>query len=157
MSDIIKLAFYKASHGNILDKIVAWWTRPCYWKVWESSQYSHVEIIVDSTLCIGASPRENGVRLKSINDLYISDKWDIVEVEVDKKYTILDGIYSELGKEYDWLCIFFSHIVKVGIQEKKRWTCSELAAEKVLGIHENAHKINPSELYNILLTQRKTY
>ena len=54
----MKLAFYKAKHGTKIDKIVA---------AAIGSEYSHVELVFSDGICFSASPRDKGVRFKTIN------------------------------------------------------------------------------------------
>src|SRR5574343_387916 len=100
----MKLAFYKAYKGNVFDKIVAWWTRPNFWKFWETGIYSHVEILFENGYCISSSPRDGGVRTKIIGDIYVSGNWTIYDIvhgqaEGDTYYKKLLG--REIGKKYD--------------------------------------------------------
>lgn len=66
----MKLAFYKAKHGTIVDKLVA---------AVIDSEYSHVELVFSDGICFSASPRDKGVRFKQID--INNGKWDLYRIE----------------------------------------------------------------------------
>lgn len=99
---MIKVAFYKASEGTILDKIVSLFTR----------NYSHVEFY-NSGWCYSISWRDNGGRAKQID--LADGKWDELilpnmnKKQLDKFYKI----YKKLKlKPYDFLTLFINSFTK---------------------------------------------
>ena len=66
----MQLAFYKAKHGTLVDKIIA--------KVTDS-EYSHVEIVFSNGISYSASPRDKGVRFKEID--METGKWDLYKID----------------------------------------------------------------------------
>lgn len=102
----MKLAFYK-DKGDMFDTLVRWWTRPKFFKFWESARYSHVEVVFSDGLCFSASPRDKGVRFKSID--LTDGKWDVLELKVPQEGEALARLWSkgQAGKEYDWFGILF--------------------------------------------------
>lgn len=122
----MKVAFYRASKGTLLDKIINLWTG--------SYGYSHVELVFDElyemngskSMCFSASPREGKTRFKYID---LNDgKWEV--------YTITDGYVPEVeafhrakkieNKKYDYYGIFFWFVFSfVKKQKNNEWWCSE--------------------------------
>lgn len=134
---VMKLIFYRAKFGNIVDKLTSMWT---------SGPYSHCELYFeDIDDCYSASPRENMCRFKKIN---INDgHWEIVDLD-DSKYDqkqIIRLAEDQLGKPYDWIGIIFSQIFPINKQDPNKWFCSEICAY-LLGF-DNPHKIDPNKLF----------
>lgn len=129
----MKIAFYKGS-GDIFDKIVRKWTK---------SIYSHCEI-VDGNNWYSSSPRDGGVRIKTMKT-YNPEHWDFIDCNIDKE-RLISVFESNKYKGYDWVGIIFSHIFKFNINSKTRMYCSEFVAE-VIGIKTN---ITPGDLHELL-------
>jgi hypothetical protein len=139
---MMKLAFYKSSAPNagLFDKLISFWTQ---------SPYSHVEIIFSTGLSYSSSPRDGGCRYKAIK--YDSLAWDYVSlpyITTEREIEIKKFCNLQNGKKYDWTGILLSQIFPLGIEEPKKWFCSELVA-KTLGF-THASSFNPKKLYNIL-------
>lgn len=134
------LAFYKGQ-GDLFDKMIRLWTR---------SPYSHTEIIIDGRW-YSSSPRDGRVRGRVI--VPTPGHWDFAEVTMTESDTqkVLSFLRSQIGKRYDWLGIFLSQIVPLGIQNPTRWFCSELcsAALKKGGMRLEKHPqwYSPGRLY----------
>lgn len=144
------LAFYKASKGNFIDKTIAWWTRPSFFRFWESGKYSHVEIVFSETMCYSTSPRDGACRWKDIPDIRTSGNWDLVPINMDnKKLSIGRQCNVDLGKKYDWMSIFFSFVIPFEIEDPKRFTCSEYVAKRLYALPK-AFKISPNDLAQLL-------
>lgn len=137
------LAFYKAEYGNILDKLIAWWTRPNFFKFWESATYSHVEMLFSNGESFSSSQRDNGTRWKAIK---YDHKWDFVHIPDVNEETIKSLCIREENKRYDWVCLFFSNLFPFNIQHHSKWICSEICSRLVFGI-KDSHKYNPQTLY----------
>jgi len=134
------LAFYKHS-GTWVDKIIRWGT---------SSKYSHVEIVVNELSEIhpvwySSSPRDGGVRrmVRPVD----TNRWDLFEVEIDE-YTLNNHYYHKRGTGYDFLCIFFTHILPLGIHSSVKEVCSEFCGA-VMG-KPSPHKYSPQGLYELV-------
>lgn len=115
---MVKLAFYKAK-GTWLDCLVRRWTR---------SQYSHVEIVFSDGIWFSASPRENEVRFKWI--VPKPGHWDFVDICLFPTEEELLREYCEEqdGKRYDWIGIFLSQIIPLGVHNSRWWFCSEVVS-----------------------------
>jgi len=120
--DKVLVAFYKANNpfANWIDKLIAWWTR---------GPYCHSEIVIeDKTSPTGyrmysSLGTEGGVRIKP--HVIDTELWDYVEVTVYDKQRIISFYEMILGSKYDWTGIIFSQIVRLGVDNQKRWFCSE--------------------------------
>lgn len=120
--DKVLIAFYKADgpYARWDDKLIAWWTR---------GPYSHTELVLRDHLSptgysmFSSLGTEGGVRIKPHT---IDDRvWDYVSVTVRDRKAIIDFYHMILGHKYDWTGIIFSQIVRLGIDNQKRWFCSE--------------------------------
>lgn len=144
----MKIAFYIAKKGRLLDKLIAWWTRPDWWRFWESGKFSHTELVFSDGWCFSASPREGSCRWKKIK--FDESKW--VFIELDKIYDeteIALRCSEENGKSYDYVGIFWSFIIPIGYETKRKWFCSEIAAKLALEIN-HANRYSPNDLYDLL-------
>lgn len=135
---MVRLAFYKAQ-DHLFNRLVAWWT---------NGPYSHVEVILEEKdgeyVCLGCSFRDGGVRLKKMP--LPADRWDIVE------YTYAD---VSVERAYDWYAFYreakydllglFGFIGRRGVQDNRRWFCSEAVAD-ILRLHE-PWRYDPNTLY----------
>jgi hypothetical protein len=134
----MKIIFYKASKGRLLDKLIAFWTL---------GKYSHVEIVYEG-VAYSSSSRDGGVRRKIIDDFETSGKWDIFDIKIDPVQ--LQFLYHiTQTKKYDWVGIFLSELIKFNIQSKNRWYCSEWIAFLYNMQSKNKIKTNisPNKLY----------
>ena len=146
----MQIAFYKASRGTFTDKLSGWWTRPSFWKFWESGLYSHVEILFPNNICFSASPRDGGTRWKEIDDIYTSGNWDIVYVGMENREAQLKlQCNKDEGKKYDWMCIFLTFVFPFDIHEPHRFTCSEYVSNRVFNL-PHASRYSPNGLARIL-------
>ena len=150
----IKVAFKHKDNDDatILDKIVS--------KVickWTDSEYFHCEIIIGDRW-ISALPEE-GIYLRKLKP-EISDKWDIIdfgEIEItDVQYLkIMDFVYKRIGNKYDSKGIFFSQILKVGMDDNNKWFCSELTSKilQLFLVEEYINKVprdlSPGDIYKL--------
>lgn len=116
----MKLAFYKASSGNWLDKAINLFTG--------LYGYSHVELVFSDGMCFSCSPRENETRFKKID--LDDDKWVVVDVECSdtKEELIREQAEKLVGKKYDWWGIFFYFVIPLKKQSDGKWWCSEICA-----------------------------
>ena len=142
---MVSIAFYDASQGTYLDKLVAWWTR---------GLFSHCEIYFSKfDICCSASPREGMVRFKKIDDLFTSGKWTILSTEADEDWAYKFCKEHE-GQKYDWLAIICCQFLPFGEQARNKWFCSELAARIKGYIH--AAWYSPNRLYSAMMKEPET-
>lgn len=115
---MITLAFYKGE-GDISDKLVRLWTR---------SKYSHAELIIDG-LWYSSSPREGKVRAKIMQPK--KGNWDYIHFYCTKEQRdkAKELFYENLNLKYDWLGIFCSQFIPLGVDSDDRWFCSEICAD----------------------------
>ena len=127
-----QLAFYKAKHGNFVDKAIAWYT---------NSEFSHVELILNGWW-YSTSPRDLEVRRKIIRPN--PDRWEFVDIGVDKEHVL--ALYEKTkGSKYDWLGITLSQFINANIHDSQRWFCSEWSATAMK--IPNANRYSPEKLY----------
>jgi hypothetical protein len=143
---MIKLAFYKAHQGNLIDKIIGWWT---------NGEYSHTEIIVgnnlDDLIMYSASGIDGGVRKKPHK--YNPNKWEYIDIDLN--LNILNEIYNKTKDcKYDYLGIL-GFILPLQDRQNK-WFCSEwvsnvlkCSGDKRLYLKEPS-KLSPNKLYKII-------
>lgn len=144
----MKLAFYKStsSSAELYDKLITFWT---------GSVYSHVEIIFSNGLSFSSSPRDGGCRYKAI--VYNDDSWDYINLQSlitpEREAEIMAFCDSQNGKKYDWLGIFLSQFMPLGIEDPKRWFCSELGAKIMMFYPPSSY--NPRKLYERVIGELK--
>lgn len=137
------IAFYKGKHGNILDKLICFFTK---------SKYSHCEIF-DGIFCYSSSPRDGGVRAKCIE---LDKKWDTfrLNINIDSSDIELKKFYSETkNKKYDWIGIFLSKLIPLKIEDPNRWYCSEWSSyflKNRMNVDIDKIQCSPGELYKDL-------
>jgi hypothetical protein len=131
----MRIAFYKASRGNWIDRGVALTTL---------SIYSHCEIIFSDGIAASASLRDKGVRFKQIN---FGDKWDVYELKVPETQERLARAFFNLheGARYDLLGAVGAGF-RLDLGHDAKFYCSEICAI-VLG--ENPHA-SPGSLFRRL-------
>ena len=147
----IKVAFYRG-HGDIVNKIVRWWTK---------SPYSHAELIMpDGVTWIGISPK--GSKLTSqIRETYIPTEWDFLELEVTTEQieVIKEFFTATENCLYDWTGMILSQFLPFHIKRKGKWYCSEWIAYalriscvidwRLIKIYDRAD-LSPAVLYKII-------
>lgn len=114
----MKIAMYKAKHGNWLDWLIA----ACTW-----SKYSHCELILSDGRFLSSSPRDGGVRFAEINEN--SGHWDVFDIKFHKwdEDAIIRWGECKEGTKYDWLGAFFS-LMDLDFSMNSRMFCSEFCA-----------------------------
>ena len=124
----MKLASYKGTRRGfkgLLNRAIRWWT---------NSIYSHNELVFEgynnsegANLCASSSGSDGGVRFKFIN--LDPSKWDICTLDIpeysQKQAMLWFSEHADQG--YDYLGLF-GFVGKRGIQDKKKWFCSEAIA-----------------------------
>ena len=117
----IQIAFYKGD-GNILNKIVRWWT---------NSVYSHAELVIpESNTWMGITPlvksKINAIKKEECN----IEEWDFIDIEIsESQYNNIMEFYEDTcGHGYDWAGMLLSQFLPCKIKHKHRWYCSEWIA-----------------------------
>lgn len=140
----IRLAFYHAAKGDWQDRLIGTVTR---------GPYSHVELLLQppqagTTLCISASGRDGGVRVKQI-DLG-SGKWDVVHFELADAQAVTAFVEGQLGKPYDLRGALLSPFAPTPFANPNAWFCSELIAS-AMGLYLPA-TLHPNALWRIVMS-----
>jgi hypothetical protein len=119
---MIYLAFYRGEFGTWQDRLICAVT---------CGPYSHVEMLLEppqegETMCISASGRDGGVRVKQI-DLR-SGRWVIKVVDGDHD-AAARAMLGEVGKPYDLIGALLSPFrLALFARPNDRWFCSEIFA-----------------------------
>jgi len=127
----MKIAFYIASTGTLIDKLINVWTG--------FYGYSHCEIVFDHIeisdddkwWACSAAPRDGEVRFKKI-DIH-SSHWELIDIPTvntkDDELKVYNFLKEYEGSKYDWqgilLYFIFAFMKK---QDNKKWWCSEICA-----------------------------
>lgn len=134
----MKLAFYKAEHGNIIDKLIGLWTR---------GPFSHVELLFSDGVSFSSSQWDGGVRFKKI-DYSHKERWSFLDIDGIANESEVKYLANKLrGAKYDWLGIFLYEFLPFNIQNSKKWYCSEICAH-LLGL--TPCQMSPNKLYKIV-------
>lgn len=154
----IYLAMYKgkAKHWRerLEDALIRFFTR---------SPYSHCEIVFEHHKisgpyyeleveyeCFSASPRDGGVRCKSI--CFDISKWDFIEVRGVSEAQVRSYFYQTQGKQYDLLGALG---LVFGIRERKaRFFCSEWCYNALFQSSEG-WRFSPAQLATLILDRTR--
>ena len=127
-------------------------------KIWTCSKYFHSEIIIDN-YWISSYPG-CGVELHQLESDFSKD-WDYFKVVVPTLTKAQEKIFWNYIKDqkdtgYDWKGIFFSQIFKFGINNNKKWFCSEIVTKILQMLYFSPvlkcvpNKISPAKLYKLI-------
>lgn len=150
----IKFHFYRDIHKWYSPKnLISWPVR-----VVTNSIYNHVSIELNGV--IYQSQSFKGVW--AINrDYHKNQPKKTLEIHVDEKtfFKVKNRITNELGRGYDYLCVF-GFLGAKPLHRKNRWFCSELANlafyDIIDGFYEESKTlISPKDLYNRVLFYKK--
>jgi uncharacterized protein YycO len=145
----MKVIFYKAKYGDLLNKIIALWTL---------GKYSHCELVVKETELLYITYTSHiaygGVVCRTISKT--SDEWDVIDLskfDLNKEKAV-NFCKSQIGKGYDLKAIFLTFVIPFKKQDRKKWFCSEFVTEALkasgLNIDKKSFRIHPNKLYKIL-------
>lgn len=145
----MKLLFSRRRHiGSWLIRFVTW------------SEYSHVDLVLDDSLLIGAIAGD-GVVLNRFSDrLAKSSKAVTMEIPVKDMAASEAFAISQLAKKYDWL-----GVIGIGLkrnwQEDDKWSCAELVASILAAGGQRPfdskyhHRITPQHLLSLNFEKTK--
>jgi hypothetical protein len=128
---------------------------------WTNSDIYHVEIMFNEKW-ISADP--SGINLFDIRKF--DKKYEYLEIEVDtcseQNLRIHQWLKSIEGEKYDYEGIFFRQFLDIGLQDKSKWFCSEIA-NKILQmylvkpfIRLESSTLSPKDIYSLLLKNKAT-
>jgi len=97
-----------------------------------NSKYFHSELIIDNEW-LSAYPIK-GIRLHPLRPTLKHDQWFFLDlgkhtVTEEQYKKIMDFIHDVVGSRYDFLGIFFSQLIKIGVDDKHQWFCSEIVSK----------------------------
>ena len=113
----MKIIFYKAKNGTLFDKFIS---------LLSFSEYSHCELLFSDGLCMSASSRDGGVRIKKIE---IDEHWDVYDLPegyYDEK-AIRYWFASNIDDTYDWAGAVGS-LVRLDLTTEDKKFCSYVCA-----------------------------
>ena len=149
---MIEVAFYKARKGNVVDKIIAFFSATASEKLsgaWLDN-YSHVEIVFDDNLMFSSSGRDQKVRFRSFPR---DDHWDVYQLPSVSEHTVRHLAEMYVGAEYDYTGVL-GFIIPFRIENSKKWFCSELVHQLLqqsgLPLTGKSFNVAPQELYRQL-------
>ena len=133
----MKIIFYKAKYGTILDKLIG---------LFSFSKYSHCELVFSNGICASSSSRDGGMRFKYID---INEHWDIFDLNMDVDEASIRYWFSiNDGDSYDWVGAIAS-LFRIDLSTDDKKFCSE-ACGYALGV-------NPIQTPGILYNELKDY
>jgi hypothetical protein len=139
----ISLWLYKGN-GTRYDSMIRWWTK---------STFSHVELCVDG-LCYSSSPRDGGVRSKTIE---LTDNWDVIPIWWADEL-LADDIksfyYKTVGSLYDSRGIIFSQVFNANRHNAQKYFCSEWCLS-ALGLEPTL--LNPGQAGQLITSLNSLY
>lgn len=117
----MKIAFYRAEHGNWLDKLIAFIT---------VSNYSHCELVFTDGVFGSSSSRDGGVRLKYIEQDSHWDIYDIYDLNLtqEKERQMREWFITHTGEAYDWPGAIMS-LFGVNWTSEDKHFCSEVCGD----------------------------
>jgi len=145
----MKIIFFKAKYGNLIDKIIAWWT---------GGEYSHCLIVVAGKP-FEVSP--DTMKVEEYGTMYFfqqKQEYDIFLLEKNISFSVAQFVKyklrKELGKKYDWLGIWLSQVFPFRKHKRNKWFCSELTAYALMlagiKLRKRANCYSPNGLYKEL-------
>lgn len=143
----MKIAFYKAKHGSLLDKAINW----CSGR----DGYCHVAFLFSDGQLFESSGIKGGVRFC---EMYNRDHWDIFTMNVNAgdECNIKKWCRLQDGKGYDWGGVL--GFILPAKHMAGRWFCSEICCsalqnDGLIG-KVQSWRVSPNELYLILKAAR---
>jgi len=138
----MKLAFYIAEHGEILDRFIGLLTL---------GSYSHVEIVFDDDWWFSASTRDGGTRFKKIVG---GTHWDYLPIKCDsgQEAAIYNWCKNHVGISYDYIGAL-GLCVGINMSSNTKWYCSRIVANVLLQydlIDINSDRVSPNGLHGIV-------
>jgi hypothetical protein len=147
----MKIAFYKGTKeenpkADWVDRSVSFWTE---------SRFSHCELVFDlpkhsnESMFFSASGRDKKVRFKFFTPN--PERWEYVDIDPFIRTRDLDKhrLYQRacafVDDKYDYVGIFLTFVVPLGLQSADKWWCSEILGH-ILNI-EFIDCYSPQELY----------
>ena len=148
----MKILFFRAAKGTILDRIIALWTM---------GKYSHCEIELNG-VCYSTSSQRGGVYQRNFNEDYTKN-FDIIDLSALSptfsdcshyhKHYVKEFYQQTINSKYDWIGLIFNFLFSKEIENNKYY-CSEwcsLVIRKTFDLHDSitVHG-SPNKLYRDL-------
>lgn len=128
-------------------------------QVWTKSEYYHVELVI-AGYWMSSRVEDGGTKLIPLRKPLL-DSYDYYTIDVDgltgkRVSEILKFIKKQEKTRYDWLAIFRTQFVKLGLGSQKKWLCSEIVTKvlQLLFVEEvldlSPERMSPGKLYKLL-------
>ena len=149
----MKLAFYRGGK-SLFSKII--FLKQLLALKKEYARYTHVELIFSDGKWFSSreSTKKEEKGVSFIPEPQDASEYDFIDVgDVDEE-KIKKWCDKQCGKKYDWIGILFSQGLRMDIQRKDKWFCSEICAralqegKKLCTI--SAHFVSPGKLLYLL-------
>jgi len=135
---MIRVAFFKASHGELDDKVIDFGSG--------NIGYSHCEYMTSEYSTIGAHYKDNIVEERYYNNLLSDPRWVVLEINYDEVIPEKNMV-AAIGTKYDTAGVVCKFIgLNACINDEKTW-CSKVIAESLNHVNIN---IMPNELFTYL-------
>lgn len=142
----MQIAFYKARHGTLLDRLID----ACTGRV----GYSHVELVFSDGTWFSSSARDGGVRFKRIDP--DPAHWTIFPARITgaHEHAVRCWATTQLGRKYDYPGVL-GFVLPALRLSRRRWFCSEICAAALSrSVLEHARtptraRISPNALFLI--------
>ena len=137
----MQVAFYRAGHGNLLDLMIATWTK---------GPYSHCELVLDDGTFF-SSRFGSGVGFKKIK--HDPKDWMFIDIGPETP-EVLEFCKLQVGKGYD-LFGALGFVFRKFRTNKHLWFCSEIVTaalqHKGILLDQMPCKVSPDKLASLLL------
>lgn len=140
----MKIAFYKAKHGSLLNKAINW----CSGR----DGYSHVEFQFSDGVFFGSSGEQGGVKFR-VHDAN-PEHWEVIELRLNQseEECLRDWCKRRVGMKYDWFGVL--GFILPAKHMAHRWFCSAICyggLERIGRLGQlPSWKVSPNELYLIV-------
>lgn len=142
----MRIAFYRAANGGIVDKLINFFT--------ERRGFSHVEFVFSDGVFFSSSGQDGGCRFKEITPK--PENWEMFHFglsassEIELRQVCQQLVYRKV--KYDWLGVL-GFVIQVRACPKRLF-CSECLVSCLqqigLLLHIDKTKVSPNDLWQIM-------
>ncbi len=133
-------------YDKIKIKLVNYWTK---------SKYFHSEFVIGDSWI---SAETDGIISYPLHPFSVRYDYIFIDIPISTyhKLKIFEFMENQVGSEYDWVGIYLSQFISLGINATDKWFCSELSVRllQLCLLDEvsevQPENISPKELFNIL-------
>lgn len=117
---------------------------------WTRSKYFHIKILINNTWI--DIPLSGVTLYDKSQDNFENPEFDYFSLGksylLESQYDILQKFIQSIeGQKYDWTQIFLTHFIRLNIDHKSKWTCSELVTKLLqMCYYEKAMDLRPERV-----------